>query len=85
METLPRKIFVPRLISTAMPMVAMKRKGSAQERHMINRIIINRVTAVIRSQAGISEEAVLSFLMVTSYPAKVSAIADSMERSSGEL
>ena len=61
-EMLPRIRLVPMLMAMAMPMFSMNRKGSAQEEHMKNRMIIKTVSASATTQAGRSMVLVLSFL-----------------------
>ena len=60
-------IFVPRLITIAMPIIIRNRKGSIHDSLIIRRMIASRVTAVIATHVGRPEELPLSFLYFISF------------------
>ena len=52
LETLGKKMYVPMLISTAMPMVIIKAAGSIQALHMISSVVMTSTTARQRIHRG---------------------------------
>ena len=83
-EIEPRKMFVPALIITAIPIVSKKSNGSNHEPHIMTRIRIARPTAKSRIHNGISTSPGLSFLNVMLYCVNSFASAFSIASSSSE-